>query len=249
MLATIEHKGQQFRVDLSSPLDISIALTAGKNNVNAFHIPPMRIEAFRMGDFTGSVLAGGPCNVNNIIFNPHGNGTHTESVGHISKEEFPVHECVRQFFFIAALISIKPQERGGDQLITLNQVREKTGDDIPEALVIRTLPNDSAKTTRQYSGSNPAYLEAEAAQWMAEKGIQHLLLDVPSVDKEEDGGLLSAHHAFWQYPGAVRKNCSITELIFVPDHISDGRYFLNLQFASFMNDASPSKPVLYKMLK
>ncbi len=38
-----------------------------------------------------------------------------------------------------------------------------------------------------------------------------------------------------------------TELIFVRDEVEDGSYLLNLQIASFENDASPSKPVLYKI--
>ena len=100
---------------------------------------------------------------------------------------------------------------------------------------------------RQYSGSNPAYLSEDAAAWMAEAGVNHLLLDLPSVDREDDGGKLLAHHAFWKYPFDTRRNATITELIFVQDSIPDGTYLLNLQIASFENDASPSKPVLYKI--
>ena len=74
------------------------------------------------------------------------------------------------------------------------------------------------------------------------------MLDVPSVDREDDGGKLLAHHAFWRYPQQVRKDCTITELIFVPDNIADGTYLLNIQIAIFENDASPSKPVIYKLV-
>ena len=47
----------------------------------------------------------------------------------------------------------------------------------------------------------------------------------------------------------ARFNCTITEMIYVNNTIQDGSYLLNLQFASFENDASPSKPVLYKIEK
>ena len=47
----------------------------------------------------------------------------------------------------------------------------------------------------------------------------------------------------------ARFNCTITEMIYVNDAVKDGSYILNLQFASFENDASPSKPVLYKIEK
>ncbi len=43
-------------------------------------------------------------------------------------------------------------------------------------------------------------------------------------------------------------NATITEMIYVSDEVEDGDYILNLQIASFENDASPSKPVLYKIL-
>jgi hypothetical protein len=93
----------------------------------------------------------------------------------------------------------------------------------------------------------------EAAIFIREMGIKHLLIDLPSVDKEHDEGKLLAHKAFWNVKNVVnlntdaRMNCTITELIFVENKTEDGSYFLNLQIASFVNDASPSKPVLYKV--
>ena len=77
--------------------------------------------------------------------------------------------------------------------------------------------------------------------------FQHLLLDLPSVDREEDAGQLLAHHAFWQYPAQPRREATITELIFVPNEIADGLYLLNIQITSLELDASPSKPVLYAL--
>ena len=80
-----------------------------------------------------------------------------------------------------------------------------------------------------------------------------MLIDLPSVDREEDDGKLVAHKAFWNVKNVdelnsdARLHCTITEMIFVSDAIKDGSYILNLQIASFENDASPSKPVLYKI--
>jgi hypothetical protein len=39
-------------------------------------------------------------------------------------------------------------------------------------------------------------LEEAAAGFIRECGIQHLLIDLPSVDKEKDEGKLLAHKAF-----------------------------------------------------
>ena len=82
---------------------------------------------------------------------------------------------------------------------------------------------------------------------MAENKVKHLLIDLPSVDREKDGGKLLSHHAFWQVPENPRMEATISELIYVPDEIKDGQYLLELQFAPFDNDASPSRPVLYRL--
>ena len=87
----------------------------------------------------------------------------------------------------------------------------------------------------------------EGAKFLREIGVKHLLIDLPSVDKEKDDGKLGAHKAFWNYPDAIREDATITEFIYVSNKIKDGHYLLNLQIAPFHNDASPSKPVLYKL--
>ena len=109
------------------------------------------------------------------------------------------------------------------------------------------MPNTTEKLSKQYSHTNPPYLLEEAAVYLRNKGVKHILIDLPSVDKEKDDGLLLAHNAFWNTAGKLRKDATITEFIYVANSIEDGKYILNLQIAPFENDASPSKPVLYKL--
>ncbi|RZS99732.1 cyclase family protein [Aquimarina brevivitae] len=244
MITKLTHHNKTYTLDLSKPLDISIPIRASKENVNAWYIPEPKIEPVRFGDWVGKVKEGASTNFNNILFNPHGHGTHTECVGHITKEFYSIHQSLTQFFFIAELITITPIAIGEDQVITKQQIEEQLHTN-PEALLLRTLPNTDAKCNQQYSNTNWPYLTEDAALFIREQGIQHLLIDLPSVDKEKDGGKLLAHKAFWDYPTNPRKGATITEMIFVADRISDGTYVLNLQIASFENDASPSKPVLY----
>ena len=106
------------------------------------------------------------------------------------------------------------------------------------------------KLQRVYSGTNPCYVSQEAMQLIVDKGIEHLLIDLPSLDREEDGGHLLAHNTFWNYFGSIdqaRTNCTVTELIYVPDEVKDGSYLLNLQIISLEMDASPSKPIIYPL--
>jgi len=250
MKTTIEHNTGIYTIDLNEPIDISIPLRAGKENVNAFYAEPVKIEPFRMEGFVGSVKEGAPVNYNNIFFNPHGNGTHTECVGHISKEDFSLNKCLKNFFFLAQLISVNPEvQSNGDRVISKAEIEKLIAKNGPEAIIIRTLPNEKSKLNFQYTGTNPAYLDHNATELLVQNDFQHLLIDTPSVDKEEDDGKLLSHHAWWNYPTKIRPGATITEMIFVPDYIKDGTYFLNLQIASFENDASPSKPILYALQK
>lgn len=249
MRTRLQLAGKAFDADLGRPLDISIPIVEGTDAVNCFYAPPVEFIPVREGGFVGSTRLGGPLNFMNVRINPHGNGTHTECVGHISGEPYTIHRTLRQFHFPLCLVSVYPRRTAtGDRVIFREQVTEAL-DGMPAtpALAIRTLPNDELKLRRQYSGTNPPYLDSEAARWMVDAGIEHLLIDLPSVDREEDEGKLLAHHAFWQYPEAVRTKATITELIFVNNSIPDGLYLLNLQINSFELDVSPSKPVLYAL--
>lgn len=234
-------------VDLSKPLDISIPLQANAKNPLAWHMKKPEIQAVRQGDWVGAVAEGGSVNFNNIQFNPHAHGTHTECVGHISKDVQSVNKALKNYFLKAELISVAPENHGEDQIISAKQLIDILGTKKPDALVIRTLPNLPAKKSRKYTGTNWPYLDKQAAVFIREIGVEHLLIDTPSVDKEEDGGALLAHKAFWNYPDRIREEATITEFIYVPNRVKDGSYILNLQTAPFENDATPSRPVLYKI--
>ncbi len=243
----------KFQIDLSKPLDISIPLSNTDTNPIAWYIEKPMIEPVRFGDWVGKVSEGSSTNFNNIFFNPHGHGTHTECLGHITKEFYSINQCLKQFFFTAELISIEPENLNGDLIITKHQIEKALDGKTPEAIIIRTLPNSESKKHKNYSKTNPPYLSEEAAEFIRDIGIQHLLIDLPSVDREEDEGKLVAHKAFWNVKNVnelnsdARLDCTITEMIFVSEEILDGSYILNLQIASFENDASPSKPILYQI--
>jgi len=255
MKTSIQHNHKTYEIDLSKPLDISLPIQNNEHNPIAWYLDKPEINPVVMGEFIGSVSSGkSATNFNNILFNPHGHGTHTECLGHITKDFYSINQTLKQFFFIAELISVEPQAFESDFIITKKQIEEALKGKTPEALVIRTLPNISTKKHKNYSNSNPPYVTEDAAIYIREVGVKHLLIDLPSVDKEMDEGKLLAHKAFWNVKNTqrvnedARFNSTITELIFVADTIIDGAYVINMQIASFENDASPSKPILYQIL-
>jgi len=248
MIVTLSRNGRTFSADLAKPINLAIPLRDGVENPNCFWAPLPEFSPVRAGDFVGSTAEGGVVNFFNVRLNPHGNGTHTECVGHIARERFVLHECLHESHFLAKIVSLYPRKTAdGDRVVFKDQLEALLEENEVEALIIRTLPNDALKLRQNYSGSNPPYLHHEAVEFLVNCGIQHLLLDLPSVDREEDGGQLLAHHAFWQYPHATRSQATITELVFVPNEVRDGHYLLNLQITALDLDASPSRPVVFRV--
>ena len=245
MIAEIKYNSKKYKIDLSKPIDISISIDADRENVNAWYLDAPKIYPAREGKWIGSVAHGAYVNFNMIEFNPHSHVTHTECVGHITEKVHSVNENLKQFFFLTEVITVVPESLEDDFVISKKQLKHLLGNKKRDAIVIRTLPNLKEKESRQYSNTNPPYLLEEAAVYLREKEIKHLLIDLPSVDKEKDEGKLLVHHAFWNTKGTLRLDATITEFIFVPNTVQDGTYFLNLMIAPFENDATPSKPILY----
>ncbi len=107
MKTKIQLNGQEYRLDLSQPLDISIPLSP--EGPRAWYVDPMTIEPVRNDLFIGSIAEGGNVNFRNVFFNPHGHGTHTESSGHIDEVVISVNSILKQHFFTAELVTFEPE--------------------------------------------------------------------------------------------------------------------------------------------
>lgn len=238
---------ETFEWSMNDYHSIAIPFLINDEHVNAWYVPPIKKKPFTSGDFVGSVKAGASVNFFDIKMNPHGNGTHTECLGHITLENETLNNIDVDPFMTAELISVNPEVQGDDFVITKELLKSVSSN--VNALIIRTLPNSQDKLNKQYTGSNPAYLTEAAALFLHDLGIQHLLIDTPSVDKEDDGGKLVAHKAFWGFHAEKRFHSTITEMVFVPNEVKDGMFLLNLQFLPIENDASPSNPVIFPLTK
>jgi len=235
--------GETLHADLNEGYCIAIPLDHDRPQPNAYFAPPYDAIPHHEGEWIGDTRQGASVNFYDIRLNPHGNGTHTECVGHITKERHSVHRALGPGRWIAQLISVYPLLiENGDRIIN-----EIDWDEGIEAIILRTLPNHADKKGRIYSNTNPPYLSSEIAKRMAEKNIEHLLLDLPSVDRENDEGALAAHKAFWRYPENKRLNATITEMIFVDNAVPDGLYLLEIQIPALELDASPSRPYIYPL--
>jgi len=238
--------GVKYFSSLHAGVDLSQGFGPGGDNALAFHIPPAEIAPIHVGDFVGSVAAGSGANCEVIQFCAHGNGTHTECIGHITRERHSVNQLIRTEIMTACLVSVTPEKRGNDWVITATGLKDSPLHRTP-AIIIRT-NNISDIRGKNWSGTNPCYFEPAAIQLLVDAGYEHILTDLPSIDREEDAGALASHHVWWQYPQNPRNHASITELIVVPEKLQDELYFLNLQFAPIESDAAPSRPIVYPLI-
>ncbi len=255
--------GAQFLLDYGAAVDISRTPTTDPlNTVSGFGAPPIRSSPVI------SVRGGQRCNCYSFDgFAPHLHGTHTETRQHILADPRPVTELVRQFRFIARLVTVRPTtvleagdvfSRPGDIVITREAIAEKmTQEPYPvEMLVIRT-PNFPGKRTMHYGGTNPPYPHVNVATLCIERGIEHIVLDLPSADREE--GELFFHRTFWRDPfdaagkmipelqdihGPPSDHATITEMAFIPDELADGWYVCFLIPFGMPGDAAPVRPIL-----
>ena len=268
MHARIVLGGREVRIDLAHGVDLALPLDFHGAQPRHFGAPPASAQPLRLGDFEGAVALGASCNCEVITLTPHCNGTHTECVGHLTRERVDAFRVAPPGLVPGLLVTVAaqaasrcregsdPAPHAADALITrhaLEQAWQRTPYE-PRALIVRTLPNDAGKRGHDYSDETPPYLSREAAQLLVERGILHLIIDLPSIDRAHDAGRLTAHRVFFGLPpgshelaGAARPDATITELAFIPDELADGAYLLALQVPALAGDAVPSRPLLYAL--
>jgi arylformamidase len=279
----------EVRIDLSRPISLAIALDFSDRQPRHFGAPQATSRPFAVPGFSGSVEHGASCNCQTLTLTPHCNGTHTECVGHLTREPLDAHRVAPLGLLPALLVTIEPVDAStsresthptphpNDQLITRHALEKgwlaATAPGIgvaaaagavasrntrahfePRALVIRTLPNQPDKQHRDYRDSTPPYLSREAAELLIERGIEHLVVDLPSIDRAYDEGRLTAHRIFFGLPPgstalaqATRPRATVTELAYIPDTATDGPYLLELQVPALGGDAVPSRPLLFRL--
>ncbi len=265
--------GQRWRADVSAPVDLAIVLEFDGAQPSFFVATPASSEPLRLGGFTGSVASGASCNCAVHSLAPHCHGTHTECVGHVTRSPVTIASLTPVAPAVALVVSVRPEplgERaagvpgghaaGADLVITRDALEAAAAAWLGApftAVVIRTLPNGPDKRHRAYSGSpSPApYFLPDTMRWLVERAVSSLVVDLPSLDRADDGGHLAAHRVFWGLPpgcddgaAATRGRALVTELAYVPDSVPDGLYLLDLQVPAFGADAAPRRPVLYPLL-
>ncbi|MCS6948512.1 MAG: cyclase family protein, partial [Steroidobacteraceae bacterium] len=218
----------------------------------------------RVDRFSGSVATGAGCNCRVLQLTPHGSGTHTEGVGHLSVDAddvLPVLPTLPQpavLLRVTAQISAATAENSDyppapdDQLVTSAALAAAWPAQLPFAV------NTAVVAVRCAAPAAVPYFTRAAADWLVRQGILHLIVELPSIDRLQDDGMLTAHRVFFGLPArcerpqpaardAQRPQATITELAQIPAALPSGPGAVQIQAPPLSGDAIPTRPLWYPL--
>jgi kynurenine formamidase len=254
---TDSHQNIQ-RFTLGEPVSVSreVLFTPQTKTPNAFYLPAIGAKTVEFeGQFIGDVNRGGSCNVDVLSYVPHGI-THMETSAHIlSKDSNPpyVNDIPRrQLNGIVYLIDLTQPAEGSNPGAVLG---DKPGQTIPWEIIEKKLKSNTlpismlALKTKgsllpqdyDFSGKDFLAVSPEAAKGIHDYGIDCLLLDLPSIDPESDGGKLLAHRAFFGLPetgvhAQDREKRALVELAWFAN-LEEGYYYASITPPPFQANA------------
>jgi len=251
-------------------IGLELNFANSKEQITMYDVPPATSKPYQSGNWIGSTEQGGSCNFRTVQITPHCNGTHTESIGHIVNDKIFLPHVLKSPVFNSLLITIPchlyetndnfiakenylPLLENGDQLLLkldLEKIIEPQFNGIKknkiEGIIIRTLPNSEEKKIQNYHLNFAPFFSNDAMLYLTHL-FKHIIVDLPSIDKAYDEGLLSNHHIFWNQPikeYTLQPNAfiekTITELVYIPDEITDGVYETIIGFPLWKEEAVPS---------
>ena len=249
MITEIHHNNNTYKVNTHEGVDLSIRNDFLGSGPIFYGAEQPQVNAFRSGDFVGDMKEGGSCNVPIVTLDIHCTGTHTESIAHVLDSEEKISDVCPKGMIPASLTSVELQEANktnesyhcdmSNELVITKDELQKSTLEPNNALIIRTLPNDRSKKKRIYDIEPAPFFTNDAIDHINVLGVQHLLVDIPSIDKADDGGHLENHKRFF------KQGKTISELLFIPDDLKDGFGFLQIQIPNWGLDAAPSRPIFY----
>jgi kynurenine formamidase len=243
-------------VDFDAAVSLALTLDFSNDHPRHFGAPLATGTPFTSGSFEGAVASGASCNCQRISLVPHCNGTHTESASHLTILQRPLQDIIPNGPISALLLTVPPRlhsqttetslpaAKGPDRLVTRADLLKawRVMGPAPRALLLRT--------GTDWHDPAPPFLSQQLAQELVARGIEHLVTDLPSLDRLEDDGHLTAHRIFFGLPprstdlaAAARAHCTITELATFSAGLADGPCAVQLQVPAFSGDAVPSRPL------
>lgn len=212
MFKATDAEGKDHWFGLGKPLRVSreVLFRGGTQAPNAFHLTPISSRTVELeGQFTGDVRRGGSCNVDTLCYVPHGL-THLETSAHILNRDTnpPTVKDIppEKLSGMALLIDLSDMGQDTGKKIAWETVQAKLDRNrLPISMLAIKTASSLLPQDYDFSGKDFLYLAAETAKGIhdyktADSHIDCLILDLPSIDRESDGGKLLAHRGFFGLP-------------------------------------------------
>ena len=106
-------EGIEYVIDEMLGIDLSRAVGSG---VNAWYIDSPKRRPLEVEGTIYNISFGASVNFDQITFAPHAHGTHTETLGHIDKNQLLIEELRLPLFMPCKLIRPSLETINGDQL-------------------------------------------------------------------------------------------------------------------------------------
>ena len=257
MKILIKDKNNSYSIDQGLGICISIPYNYNGDQPNFYNSPQGKSHSMQQDGFIGEISKGKGCKVVNIEQNIHCTGTHTECAGHILSNPISINDVLKHEYYYTKLITVSPIQSteskedyhcsidDKDMLITREMIIGK----IPTkslGLIIRTRPNSISKMNKRYNASNTPFFSSNAIEYINDLGIRHLVVDTPTIDRYDDGGILGNHHLFFEKKPPYKK--TITEMAYIDDKIKDGSYLMTIEIPPMVLDAAPSRIFIFKLM-
>jgi len=262
IVETTDCDGNHRRFSLGEPLPVSreVRFQPETKASNAFYLPMIYSKTVEFeGQFIGDVERGGSCNVDTLCFTPH-NITHLETSAHIlapsSKPAYVSDINPAHLEGIVLLIDLSknnsldgsgvPGDKAGS-LVAVDMIAHKLRKNkLPISMLALKTRSSLLAEDYDFSGKNFLAVSPEAARLVhdytmtipqgenesTDLRIHCLLLDLPSIDPESDGGKLSAHRNFFGLPatgieGEDLEKRALVELAYF-NNLEEGYYYARI---------------------
>ncbi len=260
MTINLEYNNQTYQINLNDGVSISIPVQFNKNEHPKFYDESDPEKQYYQSDGVKyDVNQDAGCSVPLIKMNIHCSGTHTETAAHVFKDSHLISDIANLNFIPTTLVTITPEVNmnekyhvpvdANDKMITKKILAKHIDENtlFTDCMIIRTLPNNEDKKNKNYNKNYHPFFSNDAIHFLKENGVRHIVVDTPSIDRFDDGGQLANHKIFFMDQDSTINKNTITELAFIPDKCTDGKYFICIGTPNFKLDAAPSNPIIYKI--
>lgn len=182
---------------VGSPIRCSRLISADIDKLpSAFYLSKFTSQPAVVGSFVGDTQKGGSCNVPIYTFTPH-NLTHVETPSHIKHGAKNLKDYPPGFFTdIAHVVNLTTEDFPNNYI--LPQHLPEQLHPICSSFIFKTSASEE-NPAKNYSGTDPLSFHPDTMREIVSRWprVKMILIDLPSVDKEDDGGKLLAHRNFF----------------------------------------------------